>query len=288
MAEKHDHQAPHVHNVFKTIIAVASGKGGVGKSTTAVNLACSLSQLGHKVGLLDADIYGPSQHIMMGLSDKNPHLDEETKSLTPLENFGIKVMSFGFFVKPEEAVVWRGPMISRAFEQLVNEVNWGNLDYLIVDLPPGTGDIQLTLSQFLRVTGVVIVTTPQDVALADAVKGVNMFRKVNIEILGIVENMSSFVCPHCSHESFIFAKHGGRKKAEELKVPFLGEIPLEGETRQAGDEGKPIVVKAPQSEQTKRYLAIASQVDKQAQAIAKRPPVIRPAPNTEAPKNFAV
>lgn len=253
------------------VIAVASGKGGVGKSTVAANLASALSQLGKKVGLLDADVYGPSQHIMMGLKDQDPMMDPEKKIL-PIEKHGIKTMSFGFFIKADEAVVWRGPMISRLFQQFINDVKWGNLDYLILDLPPGTGDIQLTMSQALQVHGVVIVTTPQDVALADAIKGVKMFEKVNVDILGIVENMSYFSCPHCGEKSEPFSKNGGEDKAKELDVEFLGKIPLEARTRECADEGTPIVISEPQCEQTRRFIDIASQVDVKIQKILKDTP----------------
>lgn len=250
----------------KNIIAVASGKGGVGKSTVAVNLALALSQQGFKVGLLDADIYGPSQHIMMGLQESNPVLDTDRKIL-PIKQYGINILSFGFFIKGEEAVIWRGPMISRLFQQFIDDVKWGELDYLIVDLPPGTGDIQLTLTQYLKLTGVVIVSTPQSVALADAIKGITMFRKVNVDILGLVENMSTFICPKCSHESPIFSHGGGKKQAAEMNVPFLGEVPLEEATRVASDAGVPIVVKAPESEQTKRFMSIATNLAEQVKML---------------------
>ena len=252
------------------VIAVASGKGGVGKSTVAVNLACALSSLGKKAALLDADIYGPSQHIMLGLREDQPMIGDD-RMIRPLERHGISVMSFGFFVKADDAVIWRGPMISRMFQQFVHDVAWGEPDYTIIDLPPGTGDIQLTLTQVLPVTGVVIVTTPQDVAVADAVKGINMFRKVNVEILGVIENMSTFVCPHCKHETEIFSHAGGKKRAKAMEAPFLGEIPLEQATRVSGDEGIPIVVKDPTSAQAKRFLEIARKVVRSAEEIQKRP-----------------
>lgn len=257
----------------KHVIAVASGKGGVGKSTVSANLACGLSRLGFTVGLLDADIYGPSQHIMMGLTDTSPQIDAEKKIL-PVENHGLKIISFGFFVKPDEAVVWRGPMVARMLQQFLDDVRWGELDTMIVDMPPGTGDIQLSLTQLLSVTGAVIVSTPQDVALADAVKGVSMFQKVNVDILGIVENMSYFECPECHHQTPIFSREGGRKKAEELKVPFLGEIPLETATRSAGDEGLPIILKDPKSAQAKRFLEIAKKIHRQTMENRKKGPKI--------------
>lgn len=240
----------------KFIIAVASGKGGVGKSTVSVNLALALSKLGKKVGLLDADIYGPSQHIMMGLKDRAPEVGED-KKIAPLEQLGIKLMSFGFFVKADEAVVWRGPMIGRMLQQFVDDVKWGELDVLVVDMPPGTGDAQLTLTQILPLSGAVIVSTPQDVALADAIKGVNMFQKVNVPILGIIENMSYFECPACHHKTNIFSHAGAHHKADEMNVPFLGEIPLEEATRTCGDQGKPIVIKDPESAQAQRFMKIA-------------------------------
>jgi len=252
----------------KNILAVASGKGGVGKSTVSVNLACALSQLGHRVGLLDADIYGPSQHIMVGLKDAVPMMDPEKKIL-PLDAHGLKILSFGFFVKPEEAVVWRGPLAARMLQQFIEDVKWGELDYLVVDMPPGTGDIQLSLTQLLAVSGAVIVTTPQDVALADAIKGVNMFQKVNVPILGVVENMSYFECPSCKHHTSIFDEGGGERKAAELKVPFLGKIPLEVDTRSAGDVGKPIVIAAPHSAQAKRFVEMAAKLEDEVKSVSQ-------------------
>ena len=233
----------------KSVIAVASGKGGVGKSTVAVNLALALLKQGKTVGLLDADIYGPSQHIMLGLTDHTPEIDAERK-IKPLEKFGLKMMSF----------VWRGPMIGRMIQQFVDDVLWGDLDVLVVDLPPGTGDAQLTLTQLLPLSGAVVVSTPQDVALADAVKGINMFQKVNVPVLGVVENMSYFECPKCHHQAHIFSHAGAQNKAQELGVDFLGELPLEESTRYAADQGKPIVAKEPDSDQSKRFLAIAQKV----------------------------
>lgn len=249
----------------KQIIAVASGKGGVGKSTVAVNLALAFSKLGKSVGLLDADIYGPSQHIMLGLKEHTPEIYED-RTIAPIEKFGIKLMSFGFFMKADQAVVWRGPMIAKMLQQFIDDVNWGEFDILIVDLPPGTGDAQLTLTQLLPLNGAVIVSTPQEVALADAIKGVNMFQKVNVPILGIIENMSFFKCPECGHESNIFSRSGAKHTAEKMGVPFLGELPLEEETRNASDQGKPIVEKDSEGKQAKRFLEIA---DKIFQEIAK-------------------
>jgi ATP-binding protein involved in chromosome partitioning len=223
----------------KNTIAVASGKGGVGKSTVAVNLAVSLARDGAAVGLVDADIYGPSVPLMMGLKGR-PQVRESR--LLPMEGWGVKVMSIGFLVDPMQAVIWRGPMASGAVKQFMTDVEWGGLDYLIFDLPPGTGDIQLTLVQTIPLTGAVIVTTPQDISLADARKGYAMFQRVNVPVLGIIENMSYYACSHCGHRDNIFDNGGGRKSAEDLGVPFLGEIPLYTSIRLSGDTGRPIVV----------------------------------------------
>ena len=220
-------------------IAVASGKGGVGKSTVAVNLAIALARSGWRVGLLDADIYGPSIPIMVGLQEAQPRFDQERQRLIPFEKYGIRFMSLGFLVEPGTAVIWRGPMVMKAIEQLLRDVDWGALDALVVDMPPGTGDAQLTLSQRIRLDGAVIVTTPQDVALADVVKGVAMFRKVEVPVLGVVENMSHFRCPHCGEKTDIFGHGGGRREAERQQVPLLGEVPLEPALRASGDAGKP-------------------------------------------------
>ncbi|HEY3297575.1 MAG TPA: iron-sulfur cluster carrier protein ApbC [Armatimonadota bacterium] len=241
----------------KNIIAVASGKGGVGKSTVAVNLAAALAQTGASVGLLDADIYGPSIPIMMGVTEQ-PKTDGQ--KLLPIERSGVRLMSIGFLIPAESPVIWRGPMVMKAVQQLLYEVNWGELDYLIVDLPPGTGDAQLTLAQQVPVTGAVIVTTPQDVALADATKGVNMFREVRVPILGIIENMSYFVCPHCQERTELFSHGGGRKAAEKLNAPFLGEIPLDVEVREAGDRGVPLVLANPDSPQAEAFRTLAGKV----------------------------
>jgi ATP-binding protein involved in chromosome partitioning len=222
----------------KNTVAVASGKGGVGKSTVAVNLAVALAQDGASVGLVDADIYGPSIPLMMGIKGR-PQV--KGQRLQPMQNWGVKVMSIGFLVDPMQAVIWRGPMASGAVKQFMSDVDWGELDYLIFDLPPGTGDIQLTLVQTIPLTGAVIVTTPQDISLADARKGFKMFEKVNVPILGIIENMSYYVCAHCGQRENIFDNGGGRKAAEELGVPFLGEIPIYTSIRISGDRGTPIV-----------------------------------------------
>lgn len=231
----------------RNTIAVASGKGGVGKSTVAANLAVALAKAGAKVGLLDADIYGPSIPLMMGIAHEKPaaeQIDGHAR-IQPLMAHGVKVMSIGFLVDPNTAVVWRGPMASGALKQFMTDVVWGDLDYLIFDLPPGTGDIQLTLCQTIPLTGAVIVTTPQDVALADARKAVRMFEKVNVPVLGITENMSFFLCSACGHREEIFSHGGAQKAAEEFGVPFLGELPLETNVRQAGDAGKPIAASMP-------------------------------------------
>lgn len=238
----------------KNTIAVASGKGGVGKSTVAVNLAVALAHDGAKVGLIDSDIYGPSAPLMMGLTTKPKVVD---KKLIPLENYGVKVMSIGFLVDPMQAIIWRGPMASGAVKQFISDVVWGELDYMIFDLPPGTGDVQLTLVQSIPLTGAVIVTTPQDISLADARKGLKMFERVDVSILGIVENMSYYVCPHCGHRDEIFSYGGGRKTAVDMGVPFLGEIPIFTDIRVGGDIGKPIVIQNSQSEQAKAIFSIA-------------------------------
>ncbi len=240
------------------VVAVASGKGGVGKSTVATNLALALHALGARVGLLDADIYGPSIPLMMGIRERPKVLDE--KRLVPLHHHGIKMMSIGFLMPEDQALVWRGPMVAQALTQFMRDVEWGELDYLIVDMPPGTGDAQLTMSQAIQLTGAVVVTTPQDVALMDARRGVGMFQKVNVPILGIVENMSYYVCPKCNHRADIFSNGGGQKAAEEYEVPFLGEIPLDLETRVAGDAGTPIVTAKPESTNAKAFLEIGKRL----------------------------
>jgi ATP-binding protein involved in chromosome partitioning len=239
------------------IVAVASGKGGVGKSTTAVNLALGLAALGWKIGILDADVFGPSLPRLLGL-DSKPEL--EGKMLKPLHAFGIKAMSIGFLVQEKEAMIWRGPMVMSAINQLLREVDWGELDCLVVDMPPGTGDAQLTLAQNVPLAGAVIVSTPQDLALVDARRGVTMFEKTSVPILGVVENMSYFTCPHCQGRSDIFAHGGARLEAERLGVPFLGEVPLALQIREQADSGRPTVAVAAQSEAGKVYLAIAAKV----------------------------
>ncbi|MBA3770952.1 MAG: iron-sulfur cluster carrier protein ApbC [Ramlibacter sp.] len=242
----------------KNIVAVASGKGGVGKSTTAVNLALALAAEGAAVGLLDADIYGPSQPMMMGIEGRPESSDGKT--MEPMENYGVQVMSIGFLVNQDEAMIWRGPMATQALEQLLRQTNWGDLDYLIVDLPPGTGDIQLTLSQRVPMTGAVIVTTPQDIALLDAKKGIKMFEKVGVPILGIVENMAVHVCSQCGHAEHIFGEGGGKRMAAEYGMDYLGALPLDIQIRLQADSGKPTVVADPDGEIAGIYKAVARQV----------------------------
>jgi len=251
----------------KNIVAVASGKGGVGKSTTAVNLALALAAEGAQVGLLDADIYGPSQPMMMGI-DARPESDDG-KTMEPLEKYGVQVMSIGFLVNPDDAMIWRGPMATQALEQLLRQTNWRDLDYLIVDLPPGTGDIQLTLSQRVPMTGAVIVTTPQDIALLDARKGIKMFEKVGVPILGIVENMAVHVCSNCGHAEHIFGEGGGRRLAEQYGADYLGALPLDIKIRLQADGGKPTVIAEPDSEVADIYRSVARQVAIKIAAKAK-------------------
>ena len=242
----------------KNIIAVASGKGGVGKSTTAVNLALALSAEGARVGMLDADIYGPSQPTMLGISGK-PESEDGT-NLEPMMGHGLQAMSIGFLIDVETPMVWRGPMVTQALEQLLNQTNWRDLDYLVVDLPPGTGDIQLTLAQRVPVTGAVIVTTPQDIALIDARKGLKMFQKVNIPILGIVENMSLHICSKCGHEERIFGEGGGERMGKDYDIEMLGSLPLDIQIREQTDSGKPSVAFDPDSRISEIYKLIARRV----------------------------
>ncbi len=242
----------------KNIVAVASGKGGVGKSTTAVNLALALAAEGASVGLLDADIYGPSIPMMMGIEGRPESDDGQT--MEPMENYGVQVMSIGFLVAQDEAMIWRGPMATQALEQLLRQTNWKDLDYLIVDMPPGTGDIQLTLSQRVPMTGAVIVTTPQDIALLDAKKGIKMFEKVGVPILGIVENMAVHVCTNCGHVEHIFGADGGKKMAAEYGMDYLGALPLAMQIRLQADNGKPTVVSEPDSEVAALYKTVARKV----------------------------
>ena len=242
----------------KTIVAVASGKGGVGKSTVAVNLALAFCANGLRVGLLDADIYGPSMPRMMGIAGKPTSRDG--RALEPMRNHGIKCMSMGFLVPEETPMIWRGPMVMSAIQQMLRDVEWGELDILVVDLPPGTGDAQLTMAQQVPLSGAVIVSTPQDIALLDARKGLNMFRKVDVPVLGIVENMSYFLCPHCGERSEIFSHGGARREAEKLGTDFLGEVPLDIAIRETSDGGNPIVVSSPESAHAKLFRAMAERV----------------------------
>jgi ATP-binding protein involved in chromosome partitioning len=242
----------------KNVVAVASGKGGVGKSTTAVNIALALAAEGAKVGLLDADIYGPSLPMMMGIEGRPD--SEDGKTMEPMENYGLQVMSIGFLVDKDEAMIWRGPMATQALEQLLRQTNWKDLDYLIVDMPPGTGDIQLTLSQRVPMTGAVIVTTPQDIALLDAKKGIKMFEKVGVPILGIVENMAVHVCSNCGHVEHIFGADGGKKMAAEYSMDYLGALPLAMQIRLQADSGKPTVVADPDGEVAGLYKTVARKV----------------------------
>jgi ATP-binding protein involved in chromosome partitioning len=242
----------------RSIVAIASGKGGVGKSTTATNLALAFVGLGLKVGILDADIYGPSQPRMLGISGRPDSPDG--KALLPMENYAVKCMSMGFLVPEDTPMIWRGPMVQSALQQMLREVLWGEIDILVVDMPPGTGDAQLTMAQQVPLAGAVIVSTPQDIALIDARKGLNMFRKVNVPVLGIIENMSLFICPNCGHESHIFSHGGAKEVASELGMDFLGEIPLDIEIRETSDSGKPIVASNPDSPHAKAYVAIAERI----------------------------
>ncbi|MGY4402213.1 ATP-binding protein involved in chromosome partitioning [Bradyrhizobium sp. USDA 3315] len=243
---------------IRHIIAVASGKGGVGKSTTSCNLALGFAALGLKVGILDADIYGPSQPKLFGLRGKPRLIGART--LEPMERFGVKVMSIGFLVEEDLAMIWRGPMVISAITQMLCEVAWGDLDVLVVDLPPGTGDASLTMAQQTPLAGAVIVSTPQDIALIDTARGIAMFRKVNVPLLGVIENMSSFCCPDCGHVSPIFGHGGARNEAERIGAPFLGEIPLDIQIRMTSDDGRPIVATEPESVHAKLYVGIARQV----------------------------
>ncbi len=238
------------------MVAVASGKGGVGKSTVAANLALAWARQGARVGVLDADIYGPSQPLMLGLTGQRPTAPDG-KHIEPLESHGIVAMSIGFLVDAEQPMVWRGPMVTQALTQLLGDTQWGELDYLVVDMPPGTGDIQLTLAQRVPVAGAVIVTTPQDIALADARKGLKMFEKVSVPVLGIIENMSVHICSQCGHVEHIFGAGGGQRMAQQYDVRLLGELPLDSRIREEADGGRPTVVAAPDSPRAQAYLAMA-------------------------------
>jgi ATP-binding protein involved in chromosome partitioning len=263
MAEEHVHgtqPAPGKDNLIpgvKHVIAVSSGKGGVGKSTVAANLACALALTGAKVGLLDADIYGPNIPMMMGV-EKAP--EQKDGKIVPAQSHGVKLISMGFFVPEDAAVVWRGPMVHTAIQQLFRDVLWGELDYLLIDLPPGTGDAQLTLTQLVPLSGAVTVTTPQEVALYDVRKGMMMFQKVNVPLLGIIENMSYFLCGHCNHRTDIFSHGGGERAAKKLGIPFLGNIPIDPAIRAGGDNGQPITIADPDSPQAKAFHDIAAKL----------------------------
>ena len=250
----------------KHLIAVASGKGGVGKSTVCVNLALALRHLGARVGLLDADIYGPSIPLMMDVS-RRPQAGPDGK-IVPLTSYGIRLMSLGFLLDEGTPVIWRGPMVQGVIQQFLHEVNWGELDYLMIDLPPGTGDAQLTLVQSVALTGAIIVTTPSDIALIDAAKGLNMFRTVEVPVFGVIENMSYFLCPHCSERTDIFSARGGQRVAEKLEAPFLGEIPLDVAIRKGGDEGKPVAAADPDSPAAKPFLDLARTVRERCEGSA--------------------
>jgi ATP-binding protein involved in chromosome partitioning len=257
--------APNTLSGVKYRIAVASGKGGVGKSTVSTNLALSLRALGYSVGLLDADIYGPSQQMMLGIEGR-PEIDETDEKIIPMERHGVKTMSLGLITDADTPVIWRGPMVMKAIDQFLTDVKWGTLDFMIIDLPPGTGDAQLTLTQKAGLTGAVVVTTPQDVALIDARKGLAMFRKVNVPVLGIIENMSYFICRHCGEREEIFGHGGGQKTAEMLGVPFLGEVPIDPKVVVGGDTGEPIVVSDPQSPASAAFRELARHVVEQVQS----------------------
>ena len=266
-------KSPELAPGVKNIIAVASGKGGVGKSTTALNVAISLGLQGLKVGILDADIYGPSLPRMIGVNEKPK--SQDGKTLEPIQKYGLKCMSIGFLVPEDTPTIWRGPMVMSALEQMLKDVIWGNLDALVVDMPPGTGDAQLTMSQRVPLAGAVIVSTPQDIALLDARKGLNMFRKVNVPVLGIVENMSTFICPKCGEPTDIFGTGGAEQEALRLGVDFLGGIPLHKDIRTTSDDGTPIVLESPDSIHSKSYRDIASAIWENIHKQRKAPPVIK-------------
>ena len=249
------------------MIAVASGKGGVGKSTTSVNLALALSQTGARVGLLDADIYGPNVPLMMGLKDK-PEVHGHEGHIQPVTRYGIKLVSIGFFLDERRPVIWRGPMVHGAIQQFLRDFDWGELDYLVVDLPPGTGDAPLSLAQLIPLSGVVIVTTPQDVALQDVAKGMAMFKQLEVPVIGVIENMSYFVCPTCDTRHELFGRGGGQRIAEAFEAPFLGQVPLQPNVRTGGDEGQPVVLADPESPAAQGFNAVAGAVARQVSVLA--------------------
>jgi ATP-binding protein involved in chromosome partitioning len=259
-------QTPLIPRV-KNVVAVASGKGGVGKSTTSVNLALALGQTGARVGLLDADVYGPNVPLMMGLKDR-PDVRGEEGRIQPVVRYGIKLVSIGFFLDERKPVIWRGPLVHSAIQQFLRDFDWGDLDYLVVDLPPGTGDAPLSLSQLIPLSGVVIVTTPQDVALQDVAKGMAMFKQLEVPVIGVVENMSYFVCPNCSERHELFGRGGGERIAQAFDVPFLGKIPLQPNVRTGGDEGQPVVMADPDSPAAQAILAVAGAVARQVSVLA--------------------
>ncbi|HEU5399727.1 MAG TPA: Mrp/NBP35 family ATP-binding protein [Terriglobales bacterium] len=249
----------------KSIVAVGSGKGGVGKTTIAVNLALSLARLGHKVGLLDADVYGPNVPLMLGTNEA-PQVMGENRIL-PVERYGLRTLSVGFLNPGDKPLIWRGPMLHSIMGQFLGQVEWGDLDYLIIDLPPGTGDVAISLVQTVPLTGAIVVTTPSDVALQDARKAIEMFRQVKVELIGIVENMSHFVCPHCHHEIDIFSKGGGEKTAQQFGVPFLGRIELDPRIREGGDSGHPVTLEGETSEHAKSMFAFAHKVEERVKEL---------------------
>jgi len=251
----------------KNVIAVASGKGGVGKSTTSVNVTLALAETGARVGLLDGDIYGPNIPLMMGLKTK-PQLQSDGGKIVPMRSYGIKLMSIGFFIDEDNPVIWRGPMVHGAIQQFLRDVDWGELDYLVVDLPPGTGDASLSLSQLIPLSGVVIVTTPQDVALQDVAKSVAMFRRLEVPIIGVVENMSYFICPNCKERHEIFGRGGGERIAQHFGSAFLGHVPLQPKVRIGGDEGRPVVVTDPHSPESEAFRVVAGAIAQQVSILA--------------------
>jgi ATP-binding protein involved in chromosome partitioning len=251
----------------KNVVSVASGKGGVGKSTTSVNVALALAEAGAKVGLLDADIYGPNLPLMMGLKER-PQLHGGEGAIEPIRRYGIKLMSIGFFLDENNPVIWRGPMVHGAIQQFLRDVAWGDLDYLVVDLPPGTGDAPLSLSQLVPMSGVVIVTTPQDVALQDVSKGIGMFRRLEVPVIGVVENMSYFTCPNCESQHEIFGTGGGERIARQYGVPFLGKLPLQPAIREGSDEGRPFILANPRAPESEAYRAVAGALARQVVLLA--------------------